>query len=134
MERERPAAGGKCTVGLVHVLTGEDHCRQPREQVAHGMDIGRREGVGVDNGLRRKRIDLGRILLQVGPSHVEVLNGHPLLRLGPSPVSDQHLVTTLMQSLNNSAADEHRPPEHQNPHPWPAMTVCSHGQAVTTEP
>lgn len=69
-----------------------------------------REGVGVDNGLRRERIDLGRILLQVGPSHVEVLDRHPILRLGPPVVRDQHLVTTLVQSLNNLAADEHGPP------------------------
>ena len=56
---------------FVHVLTGEDHCRQSGEQVAHSMDIGGRKGVAIDNGPGRERIDLGRMLLQVGPSDVE---------------------------------------------------------------
>ncbi len=53
---------------------------------------------------------------KVLPVDVEMVHGYPGCWLVPTPVHDQHLVAATVQPFHDTATDERRAAQHQDPH------------------
>jgi len=53
---------------------------------------------------------------KVLPVDVEMVHGYPGCWLVLAPVHDQHLVAAVVQPFHDTATDERRAAQHQDPH------------------